>query len=155
MSMSGKSPLRHLAEPLAVSLKMNKMRIVLLLFMLLTVRIACGQTLADMNQQAHVSFQKADKELNEVYQKIILKYKIDPAFIASLKAAQRLWIQFRDAELKMKYPSREQGYYGSVYPLCYSAYKEELTRQRIKTLQQWLEGAEEGDACAGSVKQKK
>jgi uncharacterized protein YecT (DUF1311 family) len=122
--------------------------------MLLAVRIVCGQTGAEMNQQAHVSYQKADKELNAVYQKIVVNYKNDPAFIASLKAAQRLWIQFRDAELKMKYPQREQGYYGSVYPMCYSAYKEELTRQRIKTLQQWLEGAEEGDVCAGSVKLK-
>ncbi|MBD0297848.1 MAG: DUF1311 domain-containing protein [Flavisolibacter sp.] len=131
------------------------MRNVLLLFMLLTVRIVCGQTGAEMNQQANVSFQKADKELNAVYQKVILKYTNDPAFIASLKAAQRLWIQFRDAELKMKYPHREQGYYGSVYPMCYSAYKEELTRQRIKTLQQWLEGVEEGDVCAGSIKLKR
>jgi uncharacterized protein YecT (DUF1311 family) len=122
--------------------------------MLLAVRIVCGQTGAEMNQKAHVSYQKADKELNAVYQKIVVNYKNDPAFIASLKAAQRLWIQFRDAELKMKYPQREQGYYGSVYPMCYSAYKEELTRQRIKTLQQWLEGAEEGDVCAGSVKLK-
>jgi hypothetical protein len=38
--------------------------------------------------------------------------------------------------------------------MCYSAYKEELTRQRIKTLQQWLEGVEEGDVCAGSLKLK-
>jgi uncharacterized protein YecT (DUF1311 family) len=122
--------------------------------MLLAVRIICGQTGGEMNQQAHVSYQRADKELNAVYQKIVVNYKNDPAFIASLKAAQRLWIQFRDAELKMKYPQREQGYYGTVYPMCYSAYKEELTRQRIKTLQQWLEGAEEGDVCAGSVKLK-
>ncbi|MBD0295630.1 MAG: DUF1311 domain-containing protein, partial [Flavisolibacter sp.] len=86
-----------------------------------------------MNQQANDPFQKADQELNAVYQKIILKYKDDLAFIASLKAVQRLWIQFRDAELKMKYPRREQGYYGSVYPMCYSDYKEKLTRQRIKT----------------------
>jgi uncharacterized protein YecT (DUF1311 family) len=122
--------------------------------MLLAVRIDFGQTGVEMNQQANVSFQKADKELNALYQKIVLKYKDDPVFIASLKAAQRLWIQFRDAELKMKYPPREQGHYGSVYPMCYSACKEELTRQRIKTLQQWLEGVEEGDVCAGSVKLK-
>ncbi len=131
------------------------MRVVLLLFMLLAVRIVCGQAGAEMNQQANASFQKADQELNEVYQKIIQKYKDDPAFIASLKEAQRLWIQFRDVELKIKYPPREQGYYGSVYPMCYSAYKEELTRQRIKTLQQWLEGTQEGDVCAGSVKLKR
>ncbi len=110
-----------------------------------------GQNQAEMNQQAYASYQKADKELNAVYQKIILKYKDDPVFVASLKEAQRIWIQFRDAELKMKYPRREQGYYGTVHPMCYSGYKEELTRQRIKTLQQWLQGVEEGDVCAGSV----
>ncbi len=93
------------------------MRVVLLLFMLLAVRIVCGQTQVEMNHQANVSYQKADKELNAVYQKIVLKYKDDLVFITGLKAAQRLWIQFRDAELKMKYPPLEQGYYGSVYPI--------------------------------------
>jgi uncharacterized protein YecT (DUF1311 family) len=71
--------------------------------------------------------------------------------VASLKEAQRIWIQFRDAELQMKYPQREQGYYGTVYLMCYSGYREELTRQRIMTLQQWLQGVEEGEVCAGSV----
>jgi uncharacterized protein YecT (DUF1311 family) len=64
----------------------------------------------------------------------------------------RLWIQFRDAEMKMKYPEREDGYYGSVYPMCWSMYLTQLTTERITTLKQWLDGTEEGDVCAGSVR---
>jgi hypothetical protein len=34
--------------------------------------------------------------------------------------------------------------------MCWSYYKESLTRERIKTLKQWTTGAEEGDVCNGS-----
>ena len=75
-------------------------------------------------------------------------------FLASLKEAQRCWIAFRDAQLKMKYPGREQGYYGSVLPMCEMMYLTELTQDRIKALQVWIDGVEEGDVCAGTVKVK-
>ena len=70
-----------------------------------------------MNESAHKDFLKADKELNHVYQQILKDYKDDAVFIKSLKASQRIWIQSRDAELKMMYPNREPGYYGSNTPL--------------------------------------
>jgi uncharacterized protein YecT (DUF1311 family) len=73
-------------------------------------------------------------------------------FLASLKEAQRCWIAFRDAQLKMKYPDREPGYYGSVLPSCEMMYLTELTQDRIKALQVWIDGVEEGNICAGTVK---
>jgi uncharacterized protein YecT (DUF1311 family) len=119
----------------------------LLIGFLLLSKVAFSQTQLEMNQQAHADYLKADKALNTVYRKILSLYKADTVFIANLKESQRIWITFRDAEIKMKYPHREPGYYGSVQPLCWSGYLEQLTHERTE----WLKGAEEGDVCAGSV----
>ena len=111
-----------------------------------------AQTQAEMNQQANESYAKADKELNTIYKQILLEYKTDTAFTRNLKASQRIWITFRDAELKMKYPERKPGTYGTIQPVCEASYLEMLTRERIKTLKTWIDGIEEGDICGGSVK---
>jgi uncharacterized protein YecT (DUF1311 family) len=113
-----------------------------------------SQTQLEMNEAENKRFLKADKELNQVYQQILKEYKQDTAFIRNLKASQRLWVQFRDAEVKMMYPDREPGYYGSIHPMCWSIYKTELTSERVKKLRQWLSGQEEGDSCSSSIKLK-
>ena len=111
-----------------------------------------AQTQGDLNEQTAVEFHAAVKELNSIYQKILEEYVDDEAFIANLKEAQRCWIAFRDAQLKMKYPEREPGYYGSILPSCEAIYLAELTQERIKALQVWIEGVQEGDVCAGTVR---
>ncbi len=111
-----------------------------------------SQTQSELNSVQYNQYQKADKKLNEVYQAILKKYKSDAEFIKNLRASQRIWITFRDAEVKVKFPDREEGYYGSIHPLCVSAYLEELTLDRVSTLSQWIKGAEEGDGCSGSIK---
>lgn len=113
-----------------------------------------GQTQLELNEVQFKIYETADKELNDTYQKILKEYKTDTAFIINLKKAQKLWIQFRDAEMKMKFPDREPGYYGSVQPMCWSIYLTELTQLRTKTLKIWIDGVEEGDACCGSVRMK-
>ena len=82
-----------------------------------------AQTQAVLNQDAKKEFETADKELNQVYNNILKEYKKDSAFIKNLKKSQRLWIQLRDAEMKVKFPDRGNGYYGSVQPMCWSLYK--------------------------------
>ncbi|PSR56149.1 DUF1311 domain-containing protein [Adhaeribacter arboris] len=126
------------------------------LIVLFTCLVTCsfGQTQTEMNEEAYSNYQKADKELNGVYKNILVKYKTDKAFLANLKASQRIWISFRDAELKMKYPEREVGYYGSIHPVCQANYLEKLTRERTNHLRTWLNGVEEGDACSGSIQTK-
>jgi len=117
--------------------------------------ISISQTQMELNQQAYAEYQKAEKEINAVYQRILKEYSSDTEFIKNLRATQRLWIQFRDAEAKAMYPDREPGYYGSFHPVCYSNYLTQLTKERTKTLRLWLTGLDgEGDACAGSVKMK-
>ena len=110
-----------------------------------------SQTQFEMNEQENNKFKLADKELNATYQKILKEYKSDGAFLKNLKFSQNIWIKFRDAEMKTRYPDREAGYYGSVQPMCWSIYLTQLTKERIKSLELWLTGIPEGDVCSGSV----
>ncbi len=130
------------------------MKLFLLVITVLISVTGYTQTQTDMNRSESKSLEKTDKELNEIYKTILTEYKSDSTFIQNLKASQRLWVKFRDAELKVKYPETEPRYYGSVYPMCVSIYLEKLTHERIETLQQWIDGIEEGDVCSGSVKMK-
>jgi len=114
-----------------------------------------AQTQADLNDCAGEQFAAADAELNRVYKAILEKYKEDPLFIEKLRAVQRAWLAYRDAEIDAKYPhAKEDRYYGSIFPMCDNVYRAQLTQERIKKLREWLDGAEEGDACSGSVEVK-
>ena len=124
------------------------------IFFLVMINLCFGQTQLELNQSSHKDFQKADKELNTVYQQILKEYQSDTVFIKNFKKAQKIWIQFRDAEMNAKYPERPDGYYGSVQPMCWNNYLAGLTEERTKSLKIWLTGIEEEDACQGSVKRK-
>lgn len=128
------------------------MRLFLLLIVVSFCSTVCAQSQGDLNDEARSRYELADKELNEIYKEILVQYKSDTLFIKNLKISQRIWLKFRDAELKMKYPDREVGYYGSVHPMCVANYLEQLTSTRVNTLKKWLEGAEEGDVSSGSIK---
>jgi uncharacterized protein YecT (DUF1311 family) len=129
-------------------------KILILSFLLSSVAFCFGQTQLEMNEAAHKEYLKADKELNSVYQNILKEYKEDTALNKNKKASQKIWVQFRDAEIKVKFPDREPGYYGSVHPTCWFTYLTRLTNERISTLKAWVDGIEEGDMCSGSVKSK-
>ena len=124
----------------------------ILLFLFLSTNFCFAQTQLEMNDQARENYQKIDTELNSVYTKILKEYKSDTTFIKNLKIAQNIWLKFRDAEMKMKYPDREPGYYGSIQPVCWYNYLEKLTKKRTEELKIWLTGIKEGDSCSGSVK---
>jgi uncharacterized protein YecT (DUF1311 family) len=128
--------------------------IILIMLLVFAGTVAFGQSQSEMDSNAATSAKKAENELNATYRKILRDYGEDTVFIRKLKFSQRLWIKFREAEIDMKYPPREPGYYGSVLPMCVAMYKEGLTRDRIKILKVWLDGIEEGDVCNGSVKVK-
>lgn len=111
-----------------------------------------ANTQLESNECAAKEYSAADAELNRVYKAILEKYKKDPLFIDKLRATQRAWLAYRDAEIDAKYPHAAEGsYYGSIFPMCDSLYKAQLTQERVEKLREWLDGAEEGDACSGSV----
>lgn len=113
-----------------------------------------AQTQYDLNSDAAESYRKADQELNTVYKQIIREYAGDSVFVSALKASQRVWVNFRDAELKMKFPPREEGFYGSMHSMCVSSYLEQLTTERVLTLRQWLDGVDDEGDCTSSVRAK-
>lgn len=106
------------------------------------------QSQAGLNQCASDSAQGADAELNRVYAKVLAANAGDKVFVEKFRAAQRAWVAFRDAQIAARYPDPADS--GSVLPMCQSGEYEQLTRDRIKQLEQWVSGTEEGDVCAGS-----
>ncbi len=110
-------------------------------------------TQVDMNACAGSDFERADKELNEVYQEILKRYHNSPQFLKNLRAAQRAWLVFRDAQLNMIYPLAEspKANYGSVFPMCWATIKADITFEREKELRRWLGPFEEKEACQGSI----
>lgn len=129
-------------------------KIILVVFCSAISFMSFSQTQFEINEEAQRNFKKSDKELNRVYTQILSVYKNDKVVVANLKKAQRLWVQFRDAEMNAKFPEREVGYYGSIFPMCWDLYLRELTEERIKKLNVWLTGLQEGDACSGAVRMK-
>ncbi|WP_313642421.1 lysozyme inhibitor LprI family protein [Stenotrophomonas sp.] len=97
-----------------------------------------ARTQLDINQCAAQDAEAADAELNAVYRQVLQKLQGQPVAIDKLRAAQRLWIPLRDADIEARYPvgkdENPRVLYGSMYPMLYSANKAELTRQRT----QWL-----------------
>ena len=111
----------------------------ILLVIIFTTTSLFAQTQSEMNIEASNSYKKVDNELGVVYQQILKKYSKNTKFINSLRISERLWIQFRDAEVKMMYPADDARMaYGSMYPLLYFSLLEELTKTRLKELKVWV-----------------
>ena len=130
------------------------MKKILIIFILILSQQIISQTQGEMNDKANIDYVKADNKLNSIYNQILIEYNSDSQFIQNLKKAQRIWIDFRDAEVEMKYPSIDKSEYGSVFPMCRWMYLTELTEMRIIKLDEWINGIEEGDVCMGSTKMK-
>jgi uncharacterized protein YecT (DUF1311 family) len=110
-----------------------------------------AQTQLDINHCGSLDFQSADKELNTVYQAVLEQHKTNSKFLDKLKAAQRAWLKWRDAEMEAVYPEKDDpSYYGSSFPACWSTQLSSFTKERTRQLQKWLDGIEEGDVCSGS-----
>ncbi len=81
----------------------------LLIFIILALSLNCfSQTQAEMYKEAYAELNKSNKQLNEIYQTTLSKYKSDTIFVQNLKKSQRIWTQFRDAEMEIKYPNYQK-----------------------------------------------
>ncbi len=113
-------------------------KICFLLMLSFSITTLYAQSQSEMNNEALNSYKKVDNELGVVYQRILKKYEKNTKFIDALRDSERLWIQFRDAEVKMLLPSDNPRLtYGSMYSMMYYGYLEKLTRTRLKQLQIW------------------
>jgi uncharacterized protein YecT (DUF1311 family) len=93
--------------------------------------VDCNNAMAqnDMNICADKDYRKADVLLNKAYKDAMKG--IDAHSQDLLKAAQREWIKFRDAECTFESAQNEGG---SIYPMEYSGCLTTLTKDRTKQL---------------------
>jgi uncharacterized protein YecT (DUF1311 family) len=125
------------------------MRIVLAVFFISFATVSSGHaedcgnasTQAAMNECAAASLRKADAALNSAYRQIMTRLKNDQDARRQMTAAQRAWVGFRDAECTFA-ASKVAG--GSASGMIVTSCKAELTAERVKRLQTYLE-CEEGD----------
>ena len=109
-----------------------------------------AMTQASLNSCFCERAQKADAQLNDVYQQLLKKNASDTNFIEKLKISERAWVAFRDAQLEAIYPDPDpRAAYGTVFTMCECMAREELTMDRVKQLRRMLKSVE-GDVCAWS-----
>ncbi len=126
----------------------------LLLVMLLTVGTAFGAGAQDndcenasdqatLNRCAERSYRASDARLNETYR--ALEQRVSPAGLSKLKAAQRAWLAYRDAQCAFNAAGSEGG---SVHPMVLSMCLDTLTKAQTEQLDNQLR-CQEGDASCG------
>ncbi|MCD9087756.1 lysozyme inhibitor LprI family protein [Stenotrophomonas sp. SY1] len=108
-----------------------------------------ARTQLEINECAAQEASAADAELNAVYRQVMQQLQGQPVAVEKLRAAQRLWIPLRDADIAARYPvgkdENPRVLYGSMYPMLYSAAKADLTRQRTQWLRATFIDRAEGD----------
>ena len=106
----------------------------LILSSILIVVISFSQS----HKDGRVLFEQSDKKLNATYQKLILAKRSDTVFLKNLRASQRIWIQFRDAQLTLQYPNHASIAKKGAIPMSQAIYLARLTDDRTDVLLEWL-----------------
>ncbi|MCC5649613.1 lysozyme inhibitor LprI family protein [Nostoc sp. XA013] len=91
------------------------------------------QTQTAINECAKLSYQNADKKLNQVYQQLLPT--LERSRKQKLIAAQLAWIKFRDTNCEFE-RSKYEG--GSIASSIYSGCLENTTKLRTQELQEYL-----------------
>lgn len=94
------------------------------------------QTQADINICAGIEYQNADKQLNQVYQKLMPK--LSASRKQKLTLAQRAWINFRDTNCEFEMSQFEGG---TMAPAAKAGCMAQLTQTRTKQLEEYIESA--------------
>lgn len=134
---------------------MKQLNHILLLALMLTTlqaEIKCNKsgTQIEMNQCAYEDYKSADNLLNMAYNELRTLEKEDTPYLKKLKASQKAWLKFRDAEIEAIFACDSndmQLCWGSMYPLLYNSSMQKLTENRTKTLVSYIDDytAKNGD----------
>lgn len=106
----------------------------------------------ELNLSSEAIFITTKNKLDSIITRIQKDYNNDTALIGNLLKSQKEWLEYRDAQLLMKFPMNDPLREGSAFNTCYFIYLNELTEERLNTLNVWLEKVKEGEVCGGSVK---
>jgi uncharacterized protein YecT (DUF1311 family) len=103
--------------------------------MRLVQKFSCNnpQTQIAINECTKLSYQNADKKLNQAYQQLVPT--LERSRKQKLIAAQAAWIKFRDASCEFE-RSKYEG--GSIAPSIYFGCLENTTKRRTQQLQEYL-----------------
>ncbi|MBD2559230.1 MULTISPECIES: lysozyme inhibitor LprI family protein [Nostoc] len=103
--------------------------------MRLVQKLNCNnpQTQRAINECTKLSYQNADKKLNQVYQQLLPT--LERSRKQKLIAAQQAWIKFRDTNCEFE-RSRYEG--GSIAPTFFFGCLENTTKLRTQELQEYL-----------------
>lgn len=117
------------------------------------------ETALDINTCAAEQLTQAKNQMEAALQKVKTTHQDDTLFLERLMQAQSAWKTWVDTELAARFPTAQTNSartkYGSLYPNCRHQIHADMMKARTKHLQQWLNGTEEGDVCAGSIRTKK
>jgi hypothetical protein len=125
------------------------MRQLFMILICLNCSLTFSQSVLNFNASADSSLKKTENELKIVCQKILTEYPYDTAFIKNFNNSQMIWIEYRNAQVKMKYPDN------SYLTGCVARYSEILTKERINTIKKWIDRVdviEVSNLCNGSIK---
>ncbi len=106
----------------------------LLLLSVLPLKVASAQSQSQMNREEYARFEKADANLNKIYAQVLAT--LDAEGKAKLRAAQRTWVAFRDAQADLEADLMRGG---SAAPLLHSGSMKVNTERRIADLKQMLD----------------
>ncbi|WP_253274538.1 lysozyme inhibitor LprI family protein [Nostoc sp. PCC 7107] len=92
------------------------------------------QTQLEINICSQLSYQNADKKLNQAYKQLLPK--LSKTRQQKLIAAQLAWIKFRDVSCEFERSAYEGG---SIAPAIYAGCLEDATKQRTQQLREYLQ----------------
>ena len=108
----------------------------------------------DINLDEENSLTFLTSKLESMYSAVIEEYQDQKIFIKNFKKSQVAWKQYMESQLLARFPEDEEYRGGSSFGMCYALYKQQLIKERISSVNDWLIGFPEGEICGGSVKVK-
>ena len=108
----------------------------------------------DINLDEENSLTFLTSKLDSMYSVVIEEYQDQKIFIKNFKKSQVVWKQYMESQLLARFPEDEEYRGGSSFNMCYALYKQQLIKERISSVNDWLIGFPEGEICGGSVKVK-
>ena len=113
-----------------------------------------GKSQTDINFDEDNSLTLLTSKLDSMYSTVIVEYQDQKIFINNFKKSQVAWKQYMESQLLARFPEDEEYRGGSSFNMCYALYKQQLIKERISSVNDWLIGFPEGEICGGSVKVK-
>lgn len=107
-------------------------------------RMEKAVTTADMREVQGWTHEAWDKELNRVYAQLMQGLEKDKDGATKLRAAQKAWLRFRDAEVEWLWSKAMHGRSGTAGPLNVSGAATTMLRQRVCDLTLSLQARENG-----------